>query len=115
MLPLVAGVPTGAVGIELADILVHVISKPLGIDAGQFDDQMLDIELTLRRALSSRKARASWGKARSAVKRYFHCSLCLVLLDLFATADTDAVGPCSKLRSATLSRSDPNEAVPPRP
>ena len=87
--PLVAGVPTGAVGIELADILVHVISKPLGIDAGQFDAQMLDIELTLRRALSSRKARASWGKARSAVKRYFHCSLCLVLLDLFATADTD--------------------------
>ena len=53
---------------ELADILVHVISKPLDVDGGgQVDAQMLDIELALRRALSSKRARASWGKARSAV------------------------------------------------
>ena len=88
------------VGMELADILVHVISKPLGVDpmtstasfdGGQFEvsnvrpypptaprgpacclaalasdislnlpqAQMLDIELTLRRALNSRKGVAT--------------------------------------------------------
>lgn len=67
------GASATVVGMELARCIPNVISKPLNVDSltspkstsvdgGQFEAQMLDIELTLRRALN-----CAWGNSRSAI------------------------------------------------
>eukprot|EP01043_Picozoa_sp_COSAG02_P035062 COSAG02_NODE_2488_length_8701_cov_25.089630_4_plen_377_part_00 len=62
-----SGAPTAHVGKVLAQVIPNIISKPLVIDGQQtqFEAQMLDIELTLRREMPAATAVPVAGKTTS--------------------------------------------------